>query len=160
MDIEDIDDEVTGPDEFALAYRDMIKDYPGGVQEIARITRTSATVIYNQANINMPNYVPSIKMLRAVTTLTKDLRPLQVIAKENGAAVYKLPDLSKVGDAALLEIYTRINIEAGDLAKRLFQSLQDGTISIEEARKMDETAMQLVAVILEFMARVNGMATK
>lgn len=156
-------DALLDADEFALAYRDTIKDFKprdGGVQEIATITRTSPTVVYNQANINMPNYVPSIKMLRAVLKITKDLRPLQAIAKENGAAVYKLPDLSKVGDEALLEIYTRINIEAGDLAKKLFQALQDGRITTDEARKMDEVAMQLVAVILEFSARVNGMATK
>jgi hypothetical protein len=147
-----------GPDDFDIAYRDTIKGYAPGVPEIATMTRTSPTVIYNQANINMPKHVPSIKMLRAVMKITKDLRCLDVLAKENGAAIYRLPDLSKVGDTALLEIYTRINIETGDLAKKLFESLQDGSITMDEARGMDLEATQLVAVVLELMARIHAIA--
>ncbi len=147
-----------GPDDFDIAYRDTIKGYAPGVPEIATMTRTSATVIYNQANINMPKHVPSIKMLRAVLKITKDLRCLDVLEKENGRVAHKLPDFSNHGDAALLEIYTRINIEAGDLATKLFQALKDGRITMDEVKGMDIEALQLVAVVLEFMSRLKTIA--
>lgn len=147
-----------GPDDFDIAYRDTIKGYAPGVPAIATMTRTSPTVIYNQANINMPKHVPSIKMLRAVLKITGNLSCLDVLERENGRVAHKLPDFSNHGDAALLEIYARINKENGDLAHRLSESLKDGRITLDEYKKMNVDALELVAVILEFMSRVGEIA--
>lgn len=145
-------------DDLGIAYRNTVHGYAGGMEELATMTRTSPAVIYNQANLNMPGHVPSVKMIRAVLKITKNLSCLEVIAKENGAALFRLPDFSKGGDAALLEVFARMNKEYGDIGGKLADALSNGELSIAEAAGLEKEATEMIAVLSEFVSRVKGIA--
>jgi len=145
-------------DDFAIAYRQMVMGYAGGIEELATKMRMSKTVLYNQANLNMPSHVPSIKTLRAAMMITKNYSCLDVMERENGRAAFKLPDFSKGGDSALLEVWGRMAKEYGDIGGKLSAALESGDISHAEAAELEKEALEMISVISEFVARVKGIA--
>ncbi len=145
-------------DKLDLAIYNTAHDFPGGVQELAKVIGMNAAVLYNQVNPNTNGHTPNIRKIRAMLLATKDFRILDELEKDCGRVAYRLPDFSKVGDAALLEIFARMMKEIGDLGQRFTEALNDGNFSKEEAVRIRKESNDVLAVVMELAARVDGIA--
>jgi hypothetical protein len=151
-------------DKFHLSIQMTAEEYlggtraGGGVPALAKLLRMREGTLYNQVNPNSEGHCVNVDTFRAMLLATKDYRALDELERDCGRAAFKLPDFSKVGDTALLEICARMTKEYGDIGGKLSEALQSGDISHAEAAGLKKEAIEMIAVITEFVARVEGIA--
>lgn len=151
-------------DKFHVAIQEMADDYlggtraGGGVPALAKLLRMREGTLYNQVNPNNEGHSVNVDTLRAMLLATKDCRALDELERDCGRVAYRLPDFSKIGDVALLEAYSKIHKEAGDVAANLSQALADGDITIAEAGTIEKEVLEQVAAMMEFLERVKAIA--
>lgn len=151
-------------DKFYLAIHDMAHDFEGGVRKggglpkLAKLIDMREGTLYNQVNPNAEGHSVNVGTFRAMLLATKDYRSLDALERDCGRAAFLLPDFSKGGDTALLEVWSRMAKEYGDIGGKLSEALKSGDITIEEAAALEKEALEMIAVITEFIARVKGIA--
>lgn len=151
-------------DKFHIAIQQMADDYlggtraGGGVPALAKSINVREGTLYNKVNPTMDGHTLNVDEFRAALLQTKDFRPLDELERDCGRIAYKLPDFSKIGDVALLEAYSKIHKEAGDVAANLSQALADGDITIVEAAQIEKEVLEQVAAMMEFLERVKAIA--
>lgn len=144
--------------EFDRAFQDTVHECEGGPKKLAAKIRMSVGRLYNISNPEMPEHRPSVEAFRAILLNTDDMRSLDVIEKENGRAAFKLPDFSKVTDASLLENFSRLIKEIGDVGGRLTDAAKDGRIDRDEAKAIEKELFDVFGVGMELLTRVKGEA--
>lgn len=130
-----------------------------GVKRLAGQMQASRTVLYNKLNPNpsTPHKATLADFIR-ICQLSGATAPMQALAQELGGVFYRLPDMTQMGDDALLDVVNRVHAEGGDVFRGLSVALADGFIDHAELRCWLPEVQEWLAAILELSARVQGMA--
>lgn len=152
-------------DELAMAvyntahnFKSKIAGIPDGVQGLAQLIGMKIGTFYNQVNYSNEGHAPSLFTVDAMMMHSQDPQILDVLEKRAGRVAYKLPDFSKMGDGSLLESYTAVQKEGGDLAQKLHKALTDGKLSIKEANQIEKEALEQISATLAFVEHVKAIA--
>lgn len=140
------------------AFRLVVYDYPGGVEELARKTAMAPGTLYNKANLNeSSHHKPTLGDAVLVTLASKDNRIAHAFAATCGEVCFPLPDFSKVSDAALLELINTVGAEGGDFYRSINQGMADRLYRRAEHERVKAEAHEFIAAICEAVARLEGL---
>lgn len=130
-----------------------------GVKRLAGQMNASRTVLYNKLNPNPSTpHKATLADFINICQLSGATAPMQALAQELGGVFYRLPNLSLLGDDALLDMVNRVHAEGGDVFRVLSAALADGRIDRADLRRWQPEVQDWLAAILELSARVQGMA--
>lgn len=126
-----------------------------GVDRLAVHMGTPKGTLYNKLNLNdsSQQHKPTLADFTQIMAVTKNTEPLQALCALFGGVFYELPDLSRFADDALLEIVNRLHVQGGEAHKVMSDALEDGVITVAEAKAFKEACQQWLAAILELRAR-------
>jgi hypothetical protein len=144
------------PQDLRQAVYDLVHGF--GIDELARLTNTSAAVIANKANPNPTTpHIPTLSDALVWQMLTKDHRILHTEARILGEICFPVPDLTRVCDDALLEHLTAIGKECGDFHAELQRALRDRRFTRGEFTQVQREAFEFMAAMAEMLARLEGL---
>lgn len=144
------------PADVQEAFRATVYDH--GVPEMAAKIGTPTGTLYNKCNLNETNqHKPSLSDAVLVQVVSGDTRIVEAMAFTLGGTFLKLPTVSGVSDAALMEMLCQIRIEDGHFHLELQKALRDRKFSSAEFAKIKSEAMQYVTAILEATHRIEGL---
>lgn len=129
---------------------------PDGPQGLAKLVGMREGTFYNQVNPNNEGHAPNIYTVEAMLLHTKDTQILDVLEAQCGRVAYKLPDMSKVGDTALLEDFAKFVKEFGDVGNRLTEALRDGDMTEAEVTDIEKEFSDVVAAGAAMIARLRN----
>lgn len=136
-----------------------IAAYAYGVPRLAALMGVPVGTLYNKLNLNeSTHHRPTLADFIQIVSHTTATAPMQSLCRLLGGAFYELPDMSHMGDDALLDIINRLHAEAGDVFRALGSALDDGHITVCEERAIDREVDHWLSAILELRARVRAMA--
>lgn len=152
-------------DKFHVAIHETAHEYlggapAGGVPSLAKVINMREGTFYNQVNPNTEGACVNVDTFRAMLLATKDFRALDELERDCGRVAYKLPDFSKIGDGALLESYTAVHKELGDVAEKLHKALADGDLTMDEANTIEKEALEQISALMAFVQHVKMIAKK
>lgn len=144
------------------AFHHVVHDYPGSVAALAPRIGRGEQVLRNKATLDRPDgeprsAEPTLSDVSRVNRATRDLRVIEALAAELDAVVVRLPDLSAVGDDALLDLVLTSSKEYGDSCSALREALADGEIDRLEFDRIERETLESVRAQLEVLDRVRSL---
>lgn len=145
------------PEDVFEAFHRVVHDFKEGVPHLAALIGMPAGTLYNKANSNdNSHHKPTLSDAVVVSALTGDHRVLYAFAATLGEVCYPMPDLTKVSDAALLELITRVGAEGGDFHRAIYDGLGAHRFTRHEFNRVKAEGYQFIAAIAETIARIEG----
>jgi hypothetical protein len=134
-----------------------VHDFEGGAERLGQLLGVSPAVIDNKANPNASTpHLPTVPDVMAWQAITRDYRILHAMANALGHVAVKVPDLSRVSDEALLELFVNIGRKGGRFHDAVHDALADGRFSACEYAKVEKDGFQYIAAVIEAMSRMRG----
>jgi hypothetical protein len=129
-----------------------------GAEELARLSGQSQGVIDNKANPNATTpHLPTVPDVLSWQAITKDYRILQALAQALGHVAVPVPDLRRVSDAALLDLFLKVGRAGGDFHAAVDMALRDQRFSGCEFARIEREGYEWIAAIVEAMGRIRGL---
>lgn len=135
------------------AYR-LGREFPGGVPALAQRLGMSANTLAGELNPNHPNGKLGAARLVGLMVISRDFRPLHVIAQECEHLVLPIPCTTAAADDATLKSVARLTQDFGELLTELSASMADGRISDNELGRIEADWQQLLSNGSALLARL------
>lgn len=141
----------------------MVHEYPhGGLTALAARLEMPEQTLRNKATLDRIDGEPrnnefKLSEVARINRLCNSLLLAQSFAADVGAVVVRLPDLSAVGDAALLDLILTDAQENGEAWAALREALQDGEVDRVEFQRVEREILESVRARLEVLDRVRGL---
>lgn len=131
-------------------------EYPGGAGSLAARLKMNPGVLNSKVNPNTTTHHLTLLEAQRIMGLTGDHRILRAMNEELGY----LPPIPRIevpaGDTALLETYTKMMSELGDVSREFHQALADGKgISRAELAGIRTQMLEMFAAGEELLNRVE-----
>lgn len=143
-------------DVFQAAYR-VAHDYPGGAVKLAAQMGKNPGTLLNRVNPEQEEHKLWLGDAVQMQSVSGDHRILYAMAGTLGECCFKVPNLSHVSDAALLDLVCKIGEEGGDFYRAVNISLQGARFTREQLAKVRTEGLEYIAAIAETMARIEGL---
>lgn len=123
---------------IATACHRAIKDKKGGVAAFAATYGYNAHTLQNKLNPTQDTHVLTVPELECIIEYTRDERILDAITKVHGSLMwFDMGDLDGLpSDLAVLDSVTQLFQQVGDLAGKVRDSLDDGSVNDQELRDL------------------------
>ena len=133
--------------------------YQYGVDTLAPKMGIQKGTLYNKLNNDdgSAHHKITLQDFIQIITITGDYKPLLSLCGLLDHAAYKFPDLSNLGDEALLDIVNTVHIEGGQSHKVLADALADGQVTQDECVAFERQVFMWLSAILALRSRVHGM---
>lgn len=140
-----------------LAAYATVHDYPGGAAEVAEGLGIGKQVLINKVNPQNTTHHLTLGEAERLIQFTQDMRILHALADEVGGIFIPL---SKNGDARAVSVVNdigRMSQDFGALLKEVADDIQDGVISANELKRIQNEASDLRATLAILMADIAAM---
>ena len=135
-----------------------VHDFDGGAVRLGQLLGVSAGVIDNKANPNGSTpHLPTVPDVMAWMAVTRDYQIVHAMCNAFGHVAVPVPDLTRVSDAALLELFLRVAKEGGEFHSAVNAALQDRRFSVREFEQIESEGFEFIAAVVEAMSRVRGL---
>lgn len=145
------------PSMIERASYDTVHGYPGGAPALAaRIGMRSGT-LNNKVD---PGYAESELFLRealAVMLATGDFSVADALEGCLGRVAVSVGDFSGTSDLELLNLYAQYHESQGQTAQAMRESLEDGKITRDEARRIRAEGMKDAQAFFELLSRIEAL---
>ena len=133
--------------------------YEYGVDKLAAKLAVQKGTLYNKLNNDdgSAHHKITLQDFIQIINITGDYKPLLSLCGLLDHAAYKFPDLSNLGDEALLDIVNTVHIEGGQSHKVLADALADGQVTQDECVAFERQVFMWLSAILALRSRVHGM---
>ena len=133
--------------------------YQYGIDKLAPKMGIQKGTLYNKLNNDdgSAHHKITLQDFIQIITVTGDYTPLLSLCGLLDHAAYKFPDLSSLGDDALLDIVNTVHIEGGQSHKVLADALADGQVTQDECAAFEHQVLMWLSAILALRHRVNDM---
>lgn len=132
--------------------------YTHGVEELAGRLGMNRGTLYNKADADVESHAqPTLRDVIAVTRETGDARVLDSLDRLFDRVAVDVSPQAPASDEALLDLLCRIGTEEGAMYSALHAALQDGNFSQDDVAKVRAEAFDLVAAVLAFVQRLEGL---
>jgi hypothetical protein len=137
-----------------------VHDYPGGSESLGPRVAIKPAVLRNKINPNNDGNHLTLAEVMRIQVVTDDHRVCRAMNEELG---YLPPiprvDAVVVSDSALLETYTKMMSELGDVSREFHKALADGRgISRSELADIRTQMLEFFAAGEELLARAEQIA--
>ncbi len=134
--------------------------YSHGIDRLANVMGLQQGTLYNKLNPNDSSAHHKIALSEFIQIMvtTGKFDPLERLCALMGGAFFPLPNFEDLSDSALLDIVNKVHIHGGQAHKAMHTALDDGMVTMEEAKVCDEAFLKWLSAILELRSRFNGMA--
>lgn len=144
-------------DVMQAAYRVAHDFEAGGATGLARVMGLPAGTFLNRVNPEQDTHALPLGMAVAMSLAAADFRILHAFADTCGHLAFPKPDLSRVSDASLLDMILQRDVRMGAFAGVVQSAIDDGAIDPVEMARIEETAYDLAASVLEMVERLRGL---
>ena len=132
--------------------------YRFGVAELAAQLGYRPGTLYNKADADADSHAqPTLRDVVLVTRLTGDHSILDSLDRMFDRVAYAVKPNQPVSDEALLELLCKVGSEQGDLFSAVHLALQDQRMSRQDVERVRLEAHQLIAAVLAFVQRLEGL---
>lgn len=129
-----------------------------GVEELAGLMGVSRGVLYNKCDVGEgQHHKPTLQDALLVQVITGDKRIAQAMSRLLNGVFVDLSGMQAQSDEALLDLVAVWMKEQGDLFARWQEAYGDGHISQADYRRIRKEALDVVAAVMTFVARVEGL---
>lgn len=142
-------------DVFEAAYRTAHDHRPDGAVGMARRLGKTPGTFLNELNPEQEGHKLGLGTATAMQAFG-DHRILHSMAHTLGEVCFAVPDMSRVSDAALLQLMAKIGQEGGDFYRAFNFALSDGRFTRSDYGNVQREAMEFIAAIAETLARIEG----
>lgn len=132
------------------------REYPGGVEKLAELAGMNAGTLYNKTNPGMDGHKLAVTESVTLQYIAKDYRVLCAEAAALQHVAIPLADFSLVSDVELLDSYTRLNKELGDMAAAIADAFRDRRVSRTELAAILRESDEAVQAMFELRARLEA----
>lgn len=141
---------------FDAAYA-TAHDYPGGTESLAPRLGMSGAILRGKVNTNDIKHHLTLAEAMRMQAITGDTRILHAMSDELGFVCIQAGQFDGVSDEALLDSFTAVVRELGDLSRVFHDSLADGRVTRKEFEKLQSEFYDLQQAGAELMNRVGQM---
>lgn len=132
----------------------LAHDYPGGVPALAVRMAMSPNTLAHKASLTQLTHHLSPRELVKLQAVAGDARPLQAMAAALG---YVALPMVPVGGGRPLEDVARVVREFAELLTAVTDTVGDGTVSINEMRRVEREAGDVMQAINGMLAHLRAM---
>lgn len=144
-------------DVMQAAYRVAHDFQPDGATGLARKLGQTPGTFLNRVNPEQDTHFLPVGLAVAMSMAANDYRVLHAFADTCGHLAFKKPNYSRVSDASLLEMVLQRDTRMGAFSGVIEHALESGDIDAVEMARIEETAYDLTASILEMVERLRGL---
>lgn len=138
------------------ALHQMLKVF-GNVSQVEQHLNKRPGVLFNEINPNQTSHKLGLFDTIQMMQLTGDVGPLRAIACELNYSIYFLGDYRSVSDLELLNCYSTLHAEIGDMNRAISEALEDGDIEQHEFERIERELQQVFAAALELLERLRSL---
>lgn len=143
-------------DVFQAAYR-VAHDYPGGAVKLAEKMGINPGTFLNRVNPEQEEHRLWLANAVQMQVVSGDHRILHAMAATLGEVCFRVPDLSRVSDQALIELLCKVGAEGGDFHRVINLGLHGERFSRAHLAQIRQEGLEFIAAIAETMARMEGL---
>lgn len=132
-------------------------DYPGGTESLAPRLGMSGAILRGKVNPRDEKHHLTLEEAQRMQAITGDASILHAMADELGYVCIQAGRFDGVSDEALLDSFTAVVRELGDLSRVFHDSLADGRVTRKEFEKLQSEFYDLQQAGAELMNRVGQM---
>ncbi|MDA0109035.1 hypothetical protein OH456_12775 [Vibrio sp. La 4.2.2] len=138
------------------ALHQMLKAF-GNVSQVEQHLNKRPGVLFNEINPNQTSHKLGLFDTLQTMQLTGDVGPLRAMASELNYSVYFLGDYRSVSDVELLNCYSALHAEIGDMNRAISDALEDGDIEQYEFERIERELQEVFAAALELLERLRSL---
>lgn len=135
----------------------LVHDAKGGAPALAPLLNIRSDSLSHKVNPNTNTHHLMVDESIALQFFTGDHRLLKAEALSLGYTVLPIDDLNGVSDMELLNAYTHLNKEFGDLATTLHTSLSDGRITKSEIERFKKKSADVITALARLRQRFESL---
>ncbi len=128
----------------------------GGAVKLAQLVGMNAGTLSNKVNPAMETHKLSVTESVAIQNTTQDYQILYAEASALGHVCVQMPDTTCVGDVALLNSYTKLHAEIGDLAQAINDALDDRQVTRKELNRISKEGTESIQAYFQLMHRLEA----
>ncbi len=144
------------PPQVVRACYDTLKKF-NNTAELERNLGKRPGVLPNEINPNQHSHKLGLFDAIRLIKLSGDIQILRAIAAELGYSIYFLGDYSGISDVELLNCYSQLHAEIGDMNRAIAESLEDGDIEQHEFERIERELQQVFTAALELLERLRAL---
>ena len=134
----------------------MLKEF-GDISQIEQHLNKRPGVLFNEVNPNQTSHKLGLFDTLSTMQFTGNVGPLRAIASELNYSVYFLGDYRSVSDVELLNCYSTLHAEIGDMNRAISDALEDGDIEQHEFERIERELQEVFAAALELLERLRAL---
>jgi len=108
-----------------MAVYRTVHDFPGGAKALATYLSVRPGTLSNKADPACDTHHLNLSEALAIMKVSENYRILRALGVETNHGVVQLLNLTGVSDLELLDAYTRMNKELGDVAGAMNRAFED-----------------------------------
>lgn len=139
------------------AQYDVVHDFPGGAVKLAPLVGMSAGTLSNKVNPAMETHKLAVAEAVALQHATRDYRILFAEASALDHACLPLGDYSRSSDVAILEAYTLLHAELGEMSAAIHKAFSDSVVSRSEFGTISGEMNHAIRAMLELRTRLEAL---
>lgn len=136
---------------------DLVHEHPGGAVKLANVAGMNAGTLANKVNPGMPGHHLSVAEAVRLQTIRKVYYILYAEASALNHTCIQLADWSGVSDVELLDAYSRVHQEIGQLAHEISEAFKDRRITRKEFLAITKEMDEAVRAMFELRARLEAL---
>lgn len=131
-----------------------VHDYPGGAPALALRLGMSGAVLQNKVNASQQHHKVTLDESVRMQEMTGDHRILHAMAQHLGYVCVRAGEFNGVSDEALLETFTALVAELGDLSRAFNDAIADGAITRKEEARIKQEFYEMQQAGAELVNRI------
>jgi len=129
----------------------------GGAVKLSQLVGMNPGTLSNKVNPGMDTHKLTVSEAVAIQHTTKDFRILYAIATILDHVCIPVPDFNNVSDVELLNAYSKLHVEIGQLAHAINDALEDKKISRKEFLNIQKEGTEAVQAYYELLCRLESL---
>ena len=142
--------------ELDMAVYRTVHDFPGGAKALATYLSVRPGTLSNKADPACDTHHLNLSEALAIMLVSKDFRILRALALETNHGVIQLANLTGVSDMELLDAYTKMNQELGDVAGAMGRAFADRRLTHAEFNEISREMFEAINATLELRRRLEA----
>ena len=142
--------------ELDMAVYNTVHDFPGGARALATYLSVRPGTLSNKADPACDTHHLNVSEALAIMLVADDYRILHALAVETHHGLIQLSDLTGTSDMELLDAYTRMNKELGDVAAAMGRAFADRILTRTEYGGIRREIFQAINAQLELLRRLEA----
>ena len=135
----------------------LVHDAKGGAVALAPLLKIRPDTLSHKVNPRADAHHLMVDEALQLQFFTGDHRLLEAEALSLGYALLPMEDLSGISDMELLNAYTHLHKEFGDLATTLHTSLSDGRITKSETENFKKESADVISALAQLRQRFESL---